>query len=140
MTKRVIIVEDNEMTMEIYKIIFNKYIPSVEIEYINNAEDGLERVTRNNFDLLITDYNLKNDKINGMDIARLAYPLGKPILLASCHRFLPRLTLWLKYWDMWSRIKFIDKPFKMKQMVKDIKEQLKKETIPLDQMFHKLVP
>jgi DNA-binding response OmpR family regulator len=139
MSKRVLVVEENEMTMSIYKLIFEKYIPDVEVECINNANDGLERVTRNNFDLLIVDYNLKHKDINGVDIARLAYPLGKPIMLASCHKIIPRMLLWCRYWDMCHRVKFIDKPFKMKEMVKSIKEQLKIDCIPLDVMFHKLV-
>jgi len=137
--KRILVIEENEMTMGIYKLIFDKYIPEVEIEYITDAEKGLERVTRNHFDLLITDYNLKNNNINGMDIARLAYPLGKPIMVASCHKIIPRLLLWIKYWDMCSRIKFIDKPFKMKEMVIAIRQQLETKTIPLNTMFHKLV-
>ena len=137
--KRVIVVEENEITMKIYKLIFEKYLPTVEVEYIDNAEEALERVTKNHFDLLITDYNLKHKHITGIDLARLVYPLGKPVMLASCHKFIPRLILWCKYWDMCYRVKFIDKPFMVKTMIKEIKKQLLIDTIPLDQMFEYII-
>ena len=138
--KRVIVVEENDITMKIYKLIFKKYLPTVDVEYITNAEEALERVTKNHFDLLITDYNLKHKDINGVDLARLVYPLGKPVMLASCHRIIPRMLLWLKYWDMCYRIKFINKPFEVKSMVKNIQKQLDKETIPLHTMFKHICP
>ena len=137
--KKILIIEENEITVDIYKILFMKYMKEkVEIEIVNNAEEGLSRVTKNGFDLLIVDFNLKNENINGLDIARLAYPLGKPIVLASGHRFIPRITLYFKYWDMISRILLLHKPFKGRKTIKCIEKLLKNDTISLEDMYHRI--
>jgi len=133
--KKVLVIEDNEMTVEIYKLIFGKYIPEVEVEYIDNGEEAVERVTKNGFDLLIADYNLGHPEINGMDIARLTYPLGKPIIIVSGHKFIPKLTLVLRYWDMINKVSFINKPFKIKNLISHIQKQLNRPTTSLTDMF-----
>lgn len=136
--KKVLIVEDNEMTLEIYKLIFEKYIPEVQIECIQDAETGLQRVTKNGFDLLIVDYNLRCKDVNGIDIARVAYPLGKPIMVVSGHKITPKLAIVFKYWDMWSKVKFFGKPFRCKKFIKEVRKQLAKEPVSLTDMFHHL--
>jgi CheY-like chemotaxis protein len=136
--KRVLIVEDNEMTLEIYKLIFEKYIPDVKVECIQDAEEGIERVTKNGFDLLIADYNLGHKTITGMDIARLAYPLGKPILIVSGHKITPKLSLIFRYWDMFNKVNFLGKPFRCKKLIAAVNKQLEKEPVPLSEMFQKI--
>lgn len=138
--KKILIIEENKITVDIYKILFSKYMKTeVELEIINDAEEGLNRVTKNGFDLLIVDFNLKNDNINGLDIARLAYPLGKPIVLASGHRFIPKFNLYFKYWDMISRVMLLHKPFKGRKTIRCIEKLLDEETISLNEMFHRIV-
>lgn len=136
--KKILVVEDNEMTIDIYKLIFKRFLPDVSVEYITNGEDAVERVTRNGFDLLIADYNLGDPKINGMDIARLTYPLGKPIIIVSGHKFKPKFILYFKYWDMLKKVSFINKPFKCKDLVCHIKRKLHQPCTPLDQMFNEI--
>ena len=136
--KKILIIDENCLTLDIYKLIINERMPEVEIECISCPDKGIERVTKNGFDLLIVDFNLKHDSINGMDIARLAYPLGKPIILASGHKIIPRLTLWFRYLDMFSKVTFVNKPFKGKKLVASIIKQLNVETVPLSDMFHKI--
>ena len=137
--KKVVIVEDNEMTLDIYKLIFKKYIRNVDIECIQEAEKAIERVTKNQFDLLIADFNLGHPTINGMDIARLAYPLGKPIMIVSGHKFKPRMNLYFRYWDMFSRVTFLGKPFKCKDMVDCVNLLLDEDPVPLNIMFNKII-
>jgi len=136
--KNILVVEDNEMTIEIYKIIFKKYLKNVKAEYVTDAEKAIERVTKNNFDLLIADFNLGHKTINGMDIARLTYPLGKPIIIVSGHKIIPKLILWFKYIDMFNKVMFINKPFRCKTLIKGINQQLDIPCTPLNEMFNKI--
>ena len=136
--KKILIIDENKLTLDIYKLIIEDQMVGTEVEYLSHPDEGIERVTKNGFDLLIVDFNLKHKNINGMDIARLAYPLGKPIILATGHKIVPRLILWFKYFDMIWRVKLLSKPFKSKNVVKCIEAQLDMETIPLSDMFHRI--
>ena len=138
--KNILIIEENPVTVDIYKIIFKKYLKEkVKIEVVTSAQKGLDRVTKNGFDLLIVDFNLKDEEINGLDIARLAYPLGKPIVLATGHKIMPRLTLYFKYWDMISNVKILNKPFKGRKIIDCINRLLDEETVSLEEMYQRIM-
>lgn len=53
--KRILVVEDEESMIEIYKDIFLGTEGRYEINYVNNARDALARVKEEICDLIITD-------------------------------------------------------------------------------------
>jgi len=136
--KNIVVVEDNQVIVNKYKSLFSKELPNVSVEYYLNANDALERVTQNKFDLLLVKYNLKDEKINGIDIARMSYALGKPIFMITKHKIVPRFIIFFKYFDMFSNVTFINKPAQNKSLVDRISIALTKPQKSLSTMFHKI--
>jgi len=133
--KNIIVVDDNPVILEKYKSLFSKRLPDVTVEYYQNANDALERVTRNGFDLLIVDYNLGHKEINGMDIARLTYALGKPIFVISKHKIITKAIILCRYMDMLKTVTFIDKPVNDIKLIDKIKGSLSQPVNTLTNMF-----
>jgi len=136
--KNIVVVEDNQVIINKYKSLFSKELPNVSVEYYLNANDALERVTQNKFDLLLVKYNLKDEKINGIDIARMSYALGKPIFMITKHKIVPLFIIFFKYFDMFSNVTFINKPAQNKSLVDRISIALTKPQKSLSTMFHKI--
>ena len=117
-TKNIILVCDDDKTLDLYKQIIKRMFPLYNYEIFNNAEDVLKRISRNGFDLLITDYKFDGSSINGLDVARMTWPLGKPVILISCHKWLINFKLFFKYRDMKDRVYLILKPVKLLKIIK----------------------
>ena len=136
-SKNIIFVNDNEKVTIIYKRIMRKFFHDYTFEIYTNPSEALERVTKNGFDLLITDYTFKDYSINGLDLSRMAWPLGKPILLLSCHKWIVKFKLTFRYRDMKDRITFLLKPISILTTIKKIKELLKtKNKKDTEEMFN----
>ena len=108
---------------------------NVRVEVYTDADEALTRVTTNNFDLLITEYNLKNKNINGLQIARLTYALGKPIIINTNHNIIARLHLWCGYTDMINSVDIVKKGNDLKNIISD---KLSKGDVPLSEMWEKI--
>ena len=136
--KNIVVVEDNQVIVDKYKSLFSRQLPDVSVEYYLNANDALERVTQNKFDLLLVEYNLKDEKINGIDIARMSYALGKPIFIITKHRIVPKFIIFFKYFDMLGNVTFVNKPAQFEGLVDRISVALAKPQKSLTTMFQKI--
>lgn len=133
----VIIVEEDDLLIDVYKTIINQSDKNITFEIFKNPDEALKRVTRNNFDLMITNYKFNKSKNTGLDIARLVYPLGKHTIIITRHKLKVKLYLSLIYYDMKNMISVFRKPFKCYKLQKEINKCIKK-CIPLEDMFSKI--
>ena len=136
--KKLIVIDDDSSTIELYKRYIKYYLPEVEAEFITDAEKALRRVVKNSFDLLICDVNLKHPKIDGFKIARLAYAQGKPIIFITGTGITKKLQFYAFYPDMVKTVKYLPKPIKKDTFVNTIKEFLQIDIISSSVMFDKL--
>ncbi len=54
--KRILIVDDDESNRWILKIILEKNLKEIKIEEAKNGKEGLEKIKKEKYDLVLTDY------------------------------------------------------------------------------------
>lgn len=91
-SKKILIVEDDPLLQEFYKVLFKKLGYNFLVS--ENGDDIIEQITKGNIKLLIVDLNLKNTYLNskavdGLMLARYIkqnfYNLRIPILIITAY-------------------------------------------------------
>jgi CheY-like chemotaxis protein len=78
---RILIVEDNPTTQLIYEVIFEDMVS--QLIFANNGEEGFDLFIENQFDIIISDYDMP--KLNGLEMIKKIRVLNRhiPIILIS---------------------------------------------------------
>lgn len=140
MEKKIIIVEDDLATQNLYSMFLTNEYPNIKYEIISDGAAAIKRLVKNHFDLLITDVKLKgSDDIDGLKIARCAYTLGKPVLVITGTDFTDKLKFFINNLDMIGRVEYMQKPIHIKSFKHKLEKILNLNEIPLNNMFKKIM-
>lgn len=117
-TYQLLIVEDEKLLCWSIAQVLKKSGYNVKIAY--SGEKAIEKISSNNFDLLITDLKLPN--INGVEVA-LAAKAHNPktkLIVISAHKeeYLNLIPKSIKF------EKFIEKPFDLNEIISLVKQLL----------------
>ena len=137
--KKILLVEDNLTTAKSYKAILRTISKDIKVEVVVDADVAAKRIPKNDFDLLITDVNLKNDKIDGFKLARLAYVAGKPVMIITGSGIINRIRFYLMYHDMCESTIYLHKPINAELLRGQAKELLNRKKIDPAKIFQTLI-
>lgn len=66
MNKKILYIDDDDLLLDIFKNLLKKY--NYDISTCSDSEQGLAMAISNNYDLIITDFNMK--VLNGLDFIK----------------------------------------------------------------------
>ena len=113
---KILYIEDQQSVAEATISLFNKY--QAEVDHVNNVEDAKQLFTINDYDLVITDYYLKNNE-TGHDVINLVRDFDDtdksniPILIVSGETDKTKRTTFLRN----GANDFIIKPFDEDELI-----------------------
>ena len=106
--KKIIIIGNINEKDKCFEIIKESF-PLYKLEVILNAKEGLKRILKNSFDLVILDFNISDDCICSNELARECILMGKPLILCSDKfNVFYKLKFWWKNLDLKKNMKFLN--------------------------------
>ena len=63
----ILVVEDNHIDVMVVKALLDKYF---NLHICTNPQAALDAIENTNFDIVLTDINLKDDKMNGVELMK----------------------------------------------------------------------
>lgn len=140
---RFIVVDDVSAECFYLKTLLEQLYEGCSVEIFNDGKSAINRIQKNNFDIVITDVNLsENGTFNGWSVMESAYYAGKPVIIISGISLLQRYPLITKYRNFdKSMIKFVPKPIHknvLYEKIENIKNQGFSETTVLRRLTENL--
>ncbi|MFN8458969.1 MAG: response regulator [Anaerolineae bacterium] len=81
--KRILLADDDELSLQLLKIFFDRMIPGYQITTVKDGAEALAQLLQHPFDLILTDYHMP--RVNGLELARSARRISPniPVILMS---------------------------------------------------------
>jgi putative two-component system response regulator len=127
--RSLLIVEDDEKIRDIISDVFKLFFKKIDVA--NDGEEGLEKITNNDYDLIVSDITMP--KKNGIEMIKDACKVKKNlrIVVLSAHSdaeyLMPLIDMGVE--------KFISKPFDIYIMIDVFKKII--ETVIFDEIIEK---
>ncbi len=127
MTKQILLVDDDKEILVMLHYSLKKLGPDYTIETARGTLEALEKIEQNSFDLIVTDFMMKN--MTGVDLARAARRISPktPVVLMSAYgsKRLRDTTESLGFDG------YLDKPFDVKKIREVVKNATSQHPAPL---------
>jgi DNA-binding response OmpR family regulator len=78
-SKKVLLIEDDELDVALMRQIFSNFLPNVELFSVDTAHDGLVEIANGEYDLLILDMRLPD--MDGIDMISQIDPTQAPNII-----------------------------------------------------------
>jgi len=128
MTKqiRIILVDSDIDNLKYISVLLKSHFSDIFIEIYSNAKRAINRIQRNNFDIVITELNFNDDGYDGWDIIDAAYFSGKSILILSNTTLFQKFKIFFQQRSKSDRLIYLNKSYNKKDLFKYIEELLPK--------------
>ena len=114
--KRILIVDDEAEIREMLKTYLKMKMPEIAIEEAEDGEDAFEKVTREEFDLLITD--LYMTKMGGIELIEKVRKFHKDLPVIVVSAFFKEI----RDLDQIKANAFIRKPLRLDQLLRHVRD------------------
>ncbi len=119
--EKILIIDDEEKMCRLLKDILE--VEKFNVEYALNGSDGIERLKKEDFDLLILDLRLPD--MDGISLLKKIRDKGIPVIMISAYGNIPMVVEAMKY----GAEDFIEKPFEKDRIIITIKNVLNRKRI-----------